>query len=177
MVLPEPVSPTTATTDSAGMVKETSRSTGGPVRYENPIPSSSTSKGLPAAPPLEGSTTSTGTSSTRRTFHQPARRSGSDRAPPQLGDRLEQQVDEEQEGDELTDLQAEIVAVPDTDPHGDGQRDRRHDIDDGEHAGEPDLAALLLGELTLDRVVETLTNRFAVAVRPDDLGTVTASET
>ena len=74
MVLPEPVSPTTATTDSAGMVNDTSRSTGGPVRYENPIPSSSTSSG-PAvgATPSEGSATSTGTSSTRRTFHQPAR--------------------------------------------------------------------------------------------------------
>ena len=169
MVLPEPVSPTTATTDSAGMVKEHRGAPAGLCGTKTDSVEFNLEWACRRRRPLRGSTTSTGTSSTEGPSTSQRGGLGLIEHLTQLGDRLEQQVDENKK--------ATTSPLPGRDRRGTEPiptataNEIDDDIDDGEHAGEPDLAALLLGEPTLDRAVETLTNRFAVAVRPDDLGT------
>ena len=55
-----------------------------------------------------------------------------------LGDRLQDQVDEEDEGDKFTHLDAKIRPPPDTDAHGDSKRNRRNEIHHRQKTREPD---------------------------------------
>ena len=123
VVLPEPVSPTTATDVPAGMSTSTAWSTvrSGAVGERDALGPHRHRARAAARDPRSGSTTSTGTVEDREHLAEPGQGGlGLVEDLAQLGDRAEQQVHQEQEGDELARAQSPVGPVPDADGDDDG---------------------------------------------------------
>ena len=88
----------------------------------------------------------------------------------ELGHRGEQQPDQEHEGHQLAHAHPHGPGPPHPDPDGGEQRNRRDQVDDGEHDHEPDLGPELGPVLAVHRPVEAAPDRLGVPVGADHRG-------